>query len=392
MRLARTVAVAVTVVVVLVAVVSHGGHARSTARTAGAGGKPGATRSAANVRLPAGGPFPVGVQTVTFTDPSRSIVLPGGTSEPRPLVTTVLYPAVPGTGSETAGTDLLGDATPYTRAGPYPLVVFGPGFEQVPSTYFPLLRSWASAGYVVAGITFPLTNPQAPGGPDEEDLVNQPADMTFVIGKILADAVAPGNVFTGIVDTGAVAVAGHSDGGDSAMAAAFDTCCRDATLKAAIILSGEELHEATGSYYPPGSPALLAVQGTADTVNPPSFTETLYDEDTAGPKYELMLQGAGPLDPYATTDSYDKVVSAVTLDFLDAYLKGLQSQLADIGADGTASGLATLTQSVPSTSTTQPSPTSTAGTPSSGSSAPSVTNATLAPGETTTTIFIPTEG
>ncbi len=74
---------------------------------------------------------------------------------------------------------------PTRATGPLPLIVFGHGFAVTPAYYFRLLRAWARAGYVVAAPVFPLENANAPGGPNESDLVNQPRDMSFVITSML---------------------------------------------------------------------------------------------------------------------------------------------------------------------------------------------------------------
>ena len=83
---------------------------------------------------------------------------------------------------------------PAARRGPFPLVVFGHGFAVTPAPYAPLLRAWARAGYVVAAPIFPLENANAPGGPNESDLVNQPRDMSFVITRMLAAERGPARV------------------------------------------------------------------------------------------------------------------------------------------------------------------------------------------------------
>ena len=91
------------------------------------------------------------VRTFRFVDASRTIRLPDGRHVSRPLTTVVRYPA--------------------TR-GPHPLIVFAHGFALTPGTYSRLLRAWTRAGYVVAAPVFPLEDANAPGGPDESDLVN----------------------------------------------------------------------------------------------------------------------------------------------------------------------------------------------------------------------------
>ena len=52
----------------------------------------------------------------------------------------------------------------------------------------PLAAVWASRGYVVALPLFPLTNSATPGGPIAQDVQNQPADVSFVIDKVLAES------------------------------------------------------------------------------------------------------------------------------------------------------------------------------------------------------------
>src|SRR5947209_7537413 len=133
------------------------------------------------------GPMPVAQLSLPLVDTSRR-----AGSGPRVLTTSVWYPAAPG--------------------GPFPLVVFAHGYNVTPAPYAGLLQSWARAGYVVAAPTFPLTNPGAPGGPNEDDVVNQPADVRFVIDRLLAADAQPGPL-AGLINPQRIGVAGHSDGG-----------------------------------------------------------------------------------------------------------------------------------------------------------------------------------
>jgi len=94
---------------------------------------------------------------------------------PRALPTAVWYPVIPPAAA----------ASGRLASGLFPLVVFAPGYTACEDIYDPLLRSWASAGYVVAGVDFPRTNCHL-ANPDENDLVNQPADMAYVIRRVLA--------------------------------------------------------------------------------------------------------------------------------------------------------------------------------------------------------------
>jgi predicted dienelactone hydrolase len=235
-----------------------------------------------------------------LVDMSRTIRLPGGRRVPRAVTTRLWYPPVAD-----------GD-------GPWPLVVFGHGFATTPLRYRRLLRAWAGAGYLVAAPVFPLGNANAPGGPDESDIVNQPRDMSFVITRLLAASASPESPLQGLVDGKRIAVAGQSDGAESAFAAAYERPWHDRRVRAAVILSGAELggHIALVSHATP----LLAVQGTADRINPPVYTFDLF-RAVGRPKFLLLLDGAGHLGPYTVPGTRLAAVEHVSIAFLDHYLR-----------------------------------------------------------------------
>lgn len=282
--------------------------------------------------------FAVGLRVLRLADPSRTITLSNGTTEPRPLLTYVRYPALGSPGR----TDLLG-APPARAAGPFPLVIFGHGFAVTPTLYGRLLQSWARAGYVVAAPVFPRENADAPGGPDESDLTNQPGDMSFVISQMLQAASAGSGPFAGLIDRAHIAVSGQSDGGDTALAVAYDPTYRDSRVSAAVILSGAEIPAAGPFAFPAAAPPLLATQGTADTINPPSDTNVFFSI-APRPKYLLRLLGAEHLPPYSSQQPQLGIVERVTIAFLDGYLKhraGALQRLVSLGSvPGTASMLA----------------------------------------------------
>lgn len=239
------------------------------------------------------------VRVLQLVDRTRTIRLPNGHEVPRPVTTYVRVPA--------SGT------------GPWPLIVFGHGYAVTPGIYAQLLQAWVRAGYVVAAPLFPLGNKYAAGGPNESDIVNQPRDLSFVISQLLAAGAAPGNPLHGLIDRSHIAVAGQSDGGETAFAVTYDPRYRDARIDAAVVLSGARL---------PGDPLrlpqtgvpLLAAQGTADRINSPSYTYDFY-EGARRPKFLLSLLGAGHLGPYTSQEPQLGVVEGVTTAFLDRYLK-----------------------------------------------------------------------
>ena len=280
--------------------------------------------------------FAVGLRVLQLVDHSRAIRLPNGLVEPRTLRTYVRYPALGPAG----GTDLR-NASAARIDGPFPLMIFGHGFAVTPDLYTHLLQTWTRAGYVVAAPVFPLGNANAPGGPNESDLVNQPVDMRFVISQLLTTSSDASGPLAGLVDPKAIAVIGQSDGGDTALAAAYNRYYRDRRITAAVILSGAEIPGVGGYTFPPRSPPLLATQGTADTINTPAETD-LFFKGARRPKYLLRLLGAEHLPPYRDEQPQLGVVERVTIAFFDAYLKHRPGALGRLASVGQVPGVASL--------------------------------------------------
>ncbi len=195
--------------------------------------------------------------------------------------------------------------------GPFPLIVFAHGFALTPAPYSALLNAWARAGYVVASPLFPVEQDGAAGGPSESDLVNEPADIRFVITRVEHELPA-------LVDARRIAVAGHSDGAEAALAVTYDRRFRDPRIDAAVILSGAAFSGFTRPAS--GAPPLLAVQGTADPINPPKATST-YFALMRRPKFLLLLLGAGHRSPYTTADAWASLVQSATTAFLNHYIR-----------------------------------------------------------------------
>jgi predicted dienelactone hydrolase len=253
---------------------------------------------------------------------------------PRTLVTGIWYPLSP----QPAGSQ------PAT--GPFPLIVFAPGFLQCPGPYSDLLRAWASAGYVVAAVNFPRTNCHLGDAAYEPDLVNQPADMSYVLSRLLALDAQPGHVLSGLLNRDEIAAAGQSDGGDTVAALAANGCCTDHRLKTVAVLSGAEWPPMPGRYFADGdheTPPMIFVQGSADTINPPWTSLQLYQADTAAERYYLDLFGASHMIPYTGTNPVEQLVARVTLAFFDRYLLGRAGALATMTREGNVSGAAALT-------------------------------------------------
>lgn len=291
----------------------------------------------ARAARPAGPPYAIGERTMTFVDPTRTVKIPGRGRVPRTLVTVIRYPA-----SGPAGATDVRNAPADRAGGPYGLVVFGHGFAVTPATYFRLLRAWARAGFVVAAPVFPLENAHAPGGPDESDLDNQPGDMSTVITDLLAQNARPGRPLAGMIDAARIAVAGQSDGGETALAVAYDRFYRDPRVKAAVILSGAEIPDRPSLSVGPGAPALLATQGTADRINLPHFTYQFFAA-VHRPKYLVQLLGAPHLPPYTDEQPQLSIVERVSTAFLDLYLDRQRGAGGRLRAAADRPGVAALT-------------------------------------------------
>lgn len=298
---------------------------RAVASSAGTAG-PATPGPAPAERLPVGtiGRYAVARRSLIITGSSRPRL------GRRVLPTVVRYPVIPAAAI----------ASGRLVRGLFPLVVFAPGYRQCDGSYSFLLHEWASAGYVVAAVEFPRTSCHV-AHPDEGDLVNQPADVASVIRRLLAVSTRSHDVLTGLVNPVKIAVAGHSDGGDTVAALAGNTCCLDRRVKAAIVLAGAEWPPLPGAYFAAAAPPILFVQGTADTWNPPAASMQLYRADTTGPRYYLDLFGANHFTPYEGSGPPEPVVGRVTVDFLDRYLAG-QGHAAAMRRDGHVTGVAAL--------------------------------------------------
>lgn len=135
----------------------------------------------------------VGLRIVRLVDRSRSIRLPDGRRQARAVVTYVRYPAQ---GFRSRGDQWRAPAL----HGPFPLIVSGHGFAVTHAIFNSQLRAWTRAGFFVAAPVFPLGNANAPGGPNEADIGNQPRDMSLVISRLLTASATPHSPLCGLID------------------------------------------------------------------------------------------------------------------------------------------------------------------------------------------------
>jgi predicted dienelactone hydrolase len=244
--------------------------------------------------------YAVASTTFTFVDSTRATPANGSFvgAPTRTLSTLVLYPAT-------------------TNGGPFPLVVFAHGFTASGPAYAPLLRQWAARGFVVAAPTFPLSSQDAPGGPTVLDYRNQPGDVSFVITEMLRESSDPHSPLHGLIARNRIAVAGHSLGAITTLAVAYNSCCQDARIDAAVPISGIMLPFGTGTTWFAGpSVPLLLIHGNADRTVPYVSSVKSYAAASA-PKYFMTLEGA-PHTPFFGPWGAD--INNAVVTFFDRYL------------------------------------------------------------------------
>jgi predicted dienelactone hydrolase len=322
--LAASVAVVAASSAVLVLTAdTHGGGSGTRSRTSTSHAS--TTETAPPKTSTAIGTYQVGTSTLALQEP-------GVSAAPRSLSTSVWYPAI----SAPGGGGLAADRS----HAPYPLLVFSQGYDIAVSAYQTLIEDWASAGFVVAAPTYPLTDPSQPVV-DENDIVNHPTDLRFVITSVLAQSQQSSSALSGLINPAEVGLVGQSDGGDVSLAVADGSCCQDVRIKAAAILSGAELASFGGTYFAGRQVPLMVVQGTADTINPPGCSVQIYNA-AATPKYYLDLLGAAHAPPYTSPGPFQDAIAKVTTDFFDGTLAGQAAGMSALAAAGNVAGIAAL--------------------------------------------------
>jgi len=285
------------------------------------GGTPVATTATTAIparRVEPTGPVAFTTTTLTFTDTTRGTVArpPVPASPSRVLRTTVRVPDGP---------------------GPWPLVVFGHGFAVSPATYTTLLDGLAAAGFAVAAPDFPGSSSGLAGHPDEHDLQDEPCDLLLVAQQIQAAAAADGSgPLAGRVQAGPVGLGGQSDGATAAAFAALTSTCAGPPVGAVVAFSAKPAPPRAG-LDPSGYPALVAITGTADEVNPASETRALFDEFPTR-AWLVSTIGEGHLEPSTTSPHLADIV-AVIVDVLRAALYDDPTATNRIATDASGRGL-----------------------------------------------------
>ncbi|MEQ8953555.1 MAG: dienelactone hydrolase family protein [Gammaproteobacteria bacterium] len=151
---------------------------------------------------------------------------------------------------------------PEGATGSLPLLLYAHGFTSSRAETIHVVEHLASHGYVVVAPDFPLTSTNAPGGPNVNDVSNQPEDLSFVIDSMLALEQKP---FTGELDPERIGIMGLSLGGFTTSLTVYHPRLRDPRVRAAISMAGPSAN-LTGQFYAISGVTIpfLMIAGTSD--------------------------------------------------------------------------------------------------------------------------------
>jgi len=299
------------------------------------------------------GKYKVGRRSYQFVDETREEPMTREAGDKHSLTITVYYPAgdiynvqhaayldplLTETVKRTVGarsaqflstlvTHAYKDAPPATgEGGPFPVLLFWPGTLNTAAIYSTILENLASHGYVAVGITEPynasyaeLDNSPDPKGPGR--VYSWAADEPFILMKL---SELNNTDLGGVVDVDAVAVGGHSAGGDAAGLATVE----HGNVKAMLNLDG-----AGGLGHNPSVPSLLMSSGydrdryTYDfRMTGIAHSDFETDVGLLAEKYPSRIGvRRGSVRPARMLE----LVVTYSLAFLDKHLKSVQTSLLD---------------------------------------------------------------
>ena len=265
------------------------------------------------------GPFPVGVQTITLQDSSRTS--PSGEGS-RTLITEIWYPSVshaddaetvtydmwenlPDSLKEDIPRDALGslptaavrDADLDKTHGPYPVVVFshGKGGIRMQSTFFTVML--ASHGYIVLSADHEgdtlvelLEEGDVVVSTTVDSFIDRPVDASFLVSYM--EDLEEGDFFYGHANMEQVGIVGHSFGALTA----FRTAGYDARIRAVAAHTpvGYGLVNAGLEVSPEdfGIPVMLEAAGMDETLPAEEHAGSMWDH-VLPPRYYLTINRAG---------------------------------------------------------------------------------------------------
>jgi len=309
---------------------SGGDDAVTGVDQAGAGGAEGSAGE---------GPFAVGRRSLTLVDATRTTDAVTGRLAERPertIEVEVVYPAegeagpVPTDEEVVAGGVSVVDAPPAPDV--FPLVVFAHGWNGRADHFRGFAERWAREGYVVALPTFPLSR----AGIAVADLADQPGDISFVVDELAG--LAADDPLAGHIDVERLAVGGHSLGAATTFGIAYNSCCLDGRIDAAIPVAGGSLPFEGGDYEDRPATPMLLVHGARDATVPVVAGDAMF-EQARSPVWYLRPAEADHVTVF--TGEPGRLFAEATVAFLDAHLGDDTTDALDaVGAEAVSGGVA----------------------------------------------------
>lgn len=148
--------------------------------------------------------------------------------------------------------------------GPYPLIVHSHGIVSNRTELAYLAEALASRGYVVIATDYPLTNGATQGGANADDVVNQPADISFLIDSVIG-LTGEDKPFPGTIDQSRIGLTGFSLGGLTTYLTTYHPRWRDPRIAAAVAIAGPSAIFAPQFFRTTNIP-FLAIAGTSDAL------------------------------------------------------------------------------------------------------------------------------
>jgi predicted dienelactone hydrolase len=220
-------------------------------------------------------------------------------------------------------------------AAPRPLILFAHGLQGDPGKFTQLFEHWVRAGFVVVAPRFPLSATSADSTVARAgDIVHQPADMRFVLDRVLASRYARR------IDAHRIGAAGLSLGGGTVWGLVTDRCCRDPRIRAAIVMDGNRFAFGPSTFVRNRVPVMV-LHAEHDYLLPFDAARAAYAQ-LAPPRYFVTIFEAVHAQPYEDApDPADDMVRRATVAFWRAYLLDDAPSRAEIVTTATDPGIST---------------------------------------------------
>jgi dienelactone hydrolase len=205
--------------------------------------------------------------------------------------------------------------------GPFPAIVFNHGYGSNAQAYSSFLDDFARHGFVVAGPNF-----------TSNDIAQDASAVRRTVDWLTS---SPSELAPAHINRHGIAVMGHSLGGLTALAVAYNSCCRDRRIAAAIAIESP-VGDLPNGTYEWSTPPLLIVLGDNDPLVPATTGPQLLSK-FAGTAYLLTIPRGGHGGGMDATDPAHTAVLRTELDFLNAYLSHDPQSLRALAHDANGS-------------------------------------------------------